>query len=103
MVLEAGRKALEKWEARAFRRDILYAMTLAHLGLASEALKAKEQAGVPFHQDSGKCWQYSCWRICSQPVLQLMHGHAVVTSGSQSRWASLGSMHALTVKLRMLW
>ncbi len=47
MVLEAGRKALEKWEARAFRRDILYAMTLAHLGLASEALKAKEQASLP--------------------------------------------------------
>ena len=47
MVLEAGRKALEKWEARAFRRDILYAMTLAHLGLASEALRAKEQASLP--------------------------------------------------------
>ena len=44
MVLEAGSKALEKWEARAFRRDILYAMSLAHLGLASEALKAKDQA-----------------------------------------------------------
>ena len=44
VVLEAGRKALEKWEARAFRRDILYAMSLAHLGLASEALRAKEQA-----------------------------------------------------------
>ncbi len=47
VVLEAGRKALEKWEARAFRRDILYAMSLAHLGLASEALRAKEQACVP--------------------------------------------------------
>lgn len=43
VVLEAGRKALEKWEARAFRRDIMYAMVLAHLGLASEALRAKEQ------------------------------------------------------------
>ena len=42
VVLEAGSKALEKWEARAFRRDILYAMSLAHLGLASEALKAKD-------------------------------------------------------------
>ena len=54
MVLEAGRKALEKWEARAFRRDILYAMTLAHLGLASEALRAKEQAGLPSHQQPGQ-------------------------------------------------
>ena len=54
VVLEAGRKALEKWEARAFRRDILYAMTLAHLGLASEALRAKEQAGLPFHQHPGQ-------------------------------------------------
>ena len=54
MVLEAGRKALEKWEARAFRRDILYAMTLAHLGLASEAVKAKEQASLAFHQNPGQ-------------------------------------------------
>ena len=46
IVLEAGEKALEKWEARAFRRDILYAMALAHLGLASEALRGKEQVGV---------------------------------------------------------
>ncbi|CAL5227691.1 g10699 [Coccomyxa viridis] len=46
VVLEAGRKALEKWEARAFRRDILYAMSLAHLGLASEALRAKEQVAA---------------------------------------------------------
>ena len=55
VVLEAGRKALEKWEARAFRRDILYAMTLAHLGLASEALKAKEQASIPLRQE--EYWQ----------------------------------------------
>ncbi len=44
VVLEAGAKALEKWEARSMRRDILLAMALAHLGLASDALEAKEQA-----------------------------------------------------------
>ncbi len=43
IVLEYGSKALEKWEARSMRRDILFAMALAHLGLASDALEAKEK------------------------------------------------------------
>ena len=40
VVLEVGARALDKWEARAMRRDILLAMALAHLGLASEAFEA---------------------------------------------------------------
>lgn len=43
IVLEYGSKALEKWEARSMRRDILFAMAMAHLGLASDALEAKEK------------------------------------------------------------
>ena len=43
VVLEAGARALEKWEARSLRRDILFACALAHLGLASDALEAREQ------------------------------------------------------------
>ncbi|EIE24067.1 hypothetical protein COCSUDRAFT_65723 [Coccomyxa subellipsoidea C-169] len=43
IVLEYGSKALEKWEARSMRRDVLFAMALAHLGLASDALEAKEK------------------------------------------------------------
>lgn len=43
IVLEYGSKALEKWEARSMRRDILFAMAMAHLGLASDALEAKEE------------------------------------------------------------
>lgn len=40
VVVEVGARALDKWEARAMRRDILLAMALAHLGLASEAFEA---------------------------------------------------------------
>ena len=71
MVLEAGRKALEKWEARAFRRDILYAMSLAHLGLASEALRAKEQARPCLAAQNSKCLNLSS--SFSQPTLLRQH------------------------------
>ncbi|KAK9845219.1 hypothetical protein WJX81_000406 [Elliptochloris bilobata] len=40
VVLEVGARALDKWEARGMRPDILLAMALAHLGLASEAFEA---------------------------------------------------------------
>jgi hypothetical protein len=43
IVLDVGSKVLEKWEARSMRRDILFAMALAHCGLATEALDAKDK------------------------------------------------------------
>ncbi len=57
MVLEAGGRALEKWEARGMRRDILLACALAHLGLASDALEARDQVreGTPPLPGQHKC------------------------------------------------
>ncbi len=61
-MLEYGSKALEKWEARSMRRDVLFAMALAHLGLASDALEAKEKVS---HQP------HLCLLNRSQPFLSL--------------------------------
>jgi len=49
VVLEVGARALDRWEARAMRRDVLLAMALAHLGLAAEAFEA------PGHVRAARC------------------------------------------------
>ncbi len=52
IVLEVGGKVLEKWEARSMRRDILFAMALAHCGLATKSLDGKDKVracAVPQH------------------------------------------------------
>ena len=73
-MLEAGSKAMEKWEARALRRDILYAMSLAHLGLASEALKAKEQ--VRSHPNPCHCKCLSVLILCRKYVVAAVRAQA---------------------------
>ncbi|KAK9818230.1 hypothetical protein WJX72_009142 [[Myrmecia] bisecta] len=46
LVIEVATQVLLKWESRAFRRDILLSMALAHCGTASEAFGAKDQVSV---------------------------------------------------------
>lgn len=46
IVLDIGGRVLEKWEARSMRRDVLFAMALAHLGLATDALDAKDKVPI---------------------------------------------------------
>lgn len=68
IVLEHGNRALEKWEARSMRRDILFAMSLAHLGLASEALEAKDK--VSFKQTQAQNSQDELSWHCCKPAYQ---------------------------------
>ncbi len=44
IVLEVGRRVLETWESRQFRRDVLLSMALAHCGLASDEFEKQAVA-----------------------------------------------------------
>lgn len=84
VVIEVGARALDKWEARAMRRDILLAMALAHLGLASEAFEA------PGHVRGASpvCYDAPRWHgleSCVKRMLQLVAYAALM----RPPWATL--------------
>ena len=42
LVVAMGTNLLEKWESRAFKRDILLSMALAQCGLATDTFAVKQ-------------------------------------------------------------